>query len=86
MIDSARQTEPIESPAPATATLRGPADMKLIIQIPCFNEQQQLPRTLADLPRAIEGFDSVEWLIIDDGSTDQTIETARPTALTTSCG
>ncbi len=51
--------------------------MKLIIQIPCFNEQQQLPLTLSHLPRAIDGFDSVEWLIIDDGSTDQTIETAR---------
>jgi glycosyltransferase involved in cell wall biosynthesis len=51
--------------------------MKLIIQIPCFNEEQQLPETLARLPRALEGFDSVEWLIIDDGSTDATIETAR---------
>ncbi len=51
--------------------------MKLIIQIPCFNEQQQLPVTLERLPRKIDGFDAVEWLIIDDGSTDQTIETAR---------
>lgn len=51
--------------------------MKLIIQIPCFNEQEQLPVTLSSLPRAIEGFDSVEWLIIDDGSTDQTIEAAK---------
>jgi glycosyltransferase involved in cell wall biosynthesis len=51
--------------------------MKLIIQIPCFNEQDQLPETLRHLPREIEGFDSVEWLIIDDGSTDATIETAR---------
>ncbi len=51
--------------------------MKLIIQIPCFNEQEQLPNTLAHLPRVIEGFDVVELLIIDDGSTDQTIETAR---------
>jgi glycosyltransferase involved in cell wall biosynthesis len=51
--------------------------MKLIIQIPCFNEQAQLPLTLSHLPREIEGFDSVEWLVIDDGSTDQTIETAR---------
>ncbi|MGI8713863.1 MAG: glycosyltransferase family 2 protein [Solirubrobacteraceae bacterium] len=51
--------------------------MKLIIQIPCFNEEQQLPGTLARLPREIEGFDAVEWLIIDDGSTDATIETAR---------
>jgi glycosyltransferase involved in cell wall biosynthesis len=51
--------------------------MKLIIQIPCFNEEQQLPETLGHLPRAMEGFDSVEWLIIDDGSTDATIETAK---------
>jgi glycosyltransferase involved in cell wall biosynthesis len=51
--------------------------MKLIIQIPCFNEAQQLPRTLQDLPRAVEGFDTVEWLIVDDGSTDETISVAR---------
>jgi glycosyltransferase involved in cell wall biosynthesis len=51
--------------------------MKLIIQIPCFNEEQQLPATLADLPRQVPGFDLVEWLIIDDGSTDRTIEVAR---------
>jgi glycosyltransferase involved in cell wall biosynthesis len=41
--------------------------VKLIIQIPCFNEAEQLPRTLADLPREVEGFDVVEWLIVDDG-------------------
>jgi glycosyltransferase involved in cell wall biosynthesis len=51
--------------------------MKLIIQIPCFNEEGQLPETLARLPRVLKGFDSVEWLIIDDGSTDATIATAR---------
>jgi glycosyltransferase involved in cell wall biosynthesis len=51
--------------------------MKLIIQIPCFNEEQTLPLVLADLPRRMEGFDAVEWLIIDDGSTDRTIEVAR---------
>jgi glycosyltransferase involved in cell wall biosynthesis len=51
--------------------------MKLIIQIPCFNEAEQLPQTLADLPRHVEGFDAVEWLIIDDGSTDDTVEVAR---------
>ena len=51
--------------------------MKLIIQIPCFNEAQQLPRTLQDLPRAVEGFDTVEWLVVDDGSTDETISVAR---------
>src|SRR5947209_16888888 len=51
--------------------------MKLIIQIPCFNEEAQLPLTLSHLPRQIEGFDTIEWLIIDDGSTDRTIEVAR---------
>jgi glycosyltransferase involved in cell wall biosynthesis len=51
--------------------------MKLIIQIPCFNEEGQLPLTLSHLPREVPGFDAVEWLIIDDGSTDRTIEVAR---------
>jgi glycosyltransferase involved in cell wall biosynthesis len=51
--------------------------MKLIIQIPCLNEEQTLPTTLADLPRRLEGFDEVEWLVIDDGSTDRTVEVAR---------
>src|SRR6266536_4314352 len=51
--------------------------MKLIIQIPCFNEEEQLPATLADLPREVEGIDEVEWLVIDDGSTDRTVEVAR---------
>lgn len=51
--------------------------MKVIIQIPCFNEEGTLARTLADLPRELPGVDAVEWLIIDDGSTDRTIEVAR---------
>src|SRR4051812_46775010 len=51
--------------------------MKLIIQIPCFNEEDQLPATLADLPRELPGIDEVEWLVIDDGSTDRTVEVAR---------
>jgi glycosyltransferase involved in cell wall biosynthesis len=51
--------------------------MKLIIQIPCLNEEETLPATLADLPREVAGFDTVEWLVIDDGSTDRTIEVAR---------
>jgi len=51
--------------------------MKLIIQIPCFNEEETLPGTLADLPRAIEGIAEVEWLVIDDGSSDRTVEVAR---------
>src|SRR5690349_11292648 len=51
--------------------------MKLIIQIPCLDEEQTLPGTLADLPRTVPGFDTVEWLVIDDGSTDRTVEVAR---------
>ncbi|WP_317055300.1 glycosyltransferase family 2 protein [Roseovarius rhodophyticola] len=51
--------------------------MKLIIQIPCYNEEATLPETLADLPREVPGFDKVEWLIIDDGSTDRTVEVAE---------
>ena len=50
---------------------------KLIIQIPCYNEAETLPATIADLPRAIDGIDKVEILVIDDGSTDQTINVAR---------
>jgi glycosyltransferase involved in cell wall biosynthesis len=51
--------------------------MKLIIQIPCLNEEDQLPLSLGALPRHVPGFDTVEWLIIDDGSTDRTIDVAR---------
>ncbi|MEI6792250.1 MAG: glycosyltransferase family 2 protein [Actinomycetes bacterium] len=51
--------------------------MKLIIQIPCLNEEATLPATLADLPREIDGIDSVEWLVVDDGSTDATVDVAR---------
>ncbi len=50
--------------------------MKLIIQIPCYNEESSLPITLTDLPSAVPGFDEVEWLVIDDGSTDNTVEAA----------
>lgn len=51
--------------------------MKLIIQIPCFNEAESLPVTLKELPKEVDGFDKVEWLIIDDGSTDETVKVAR---------
>jgi glycosyltransferase involved in cell wall biosynthesis len=51
--------------------------MKLIVQIPCLNEEEHLPATIADLPRSVEGFTDVEWLIIDDGSKDRTVEVAR---------
>lgn len=51
--------------------------MKLIIQIPCYNEERGLPVTLRSLPRHVPGFDAVEWLVIDDGSEDRTAEVAR---------
>jgi glycosyltransferase involved in cell wall biosynthesis len=51
--------------------------MKLIVQIPCLNEEDQLPISLSALPREVPGFDQVEWLVIDDGSTDRTVEVAR---------
>ncbi len=51
--------------------------MKLIIQIPCYNEEGTLPVTLSALPREVPGVDIVEWLIIDDGSKDRTVEVAK---------
>jgi glycosyltransferase involved in cell wall biosynthesis len=51
--------------------------MKLIIQIPCFNEEGQLPATLAELPRELDGVDELEWLVVDDGSSDRTVDVAR---------
>lgn len=50
--------------------------MKLIIQIPCYNEEETIGLSLSALPRTIEGIDAIERLIIDDGSTDRTVETA----------
>jgi glycosyltransferase involved in cell wall biosynthesis len=50
--------------------------MKLIIQIPCYNEEETLPQTLEDLPSALPGVDQIEWLVIDDGSTDRTADVA----------
>lgn len=51
--------------------------MKLIIQIPCYNEEDTIGITLDELPRRIPGVDVVEWLVIDDGSTDKTAEAAK---------
>lgn len=54
-----------------------PSPVKLIIQIPCYNEENTLAITLSALPRQVRGVDKVEWLVIDDGSRDRTIEVAR---------
>lgn len=51
--------------------------VKLIIQIPCYNEEATLPETVADLPTEIPGIDVIEYLVIDDGSKDRTVEVAR---------
>jgi glycosyltransferase involved in cell wall biosynthesis len=51
--------------------------LKVIIQIPCYNEEATLGLTLSDLPRHLPGVDQVEWLIINDGSRDRTIEVAK---------
>lgn len=51
--------------------------MKLIIQIPCLNEEKTLPTTLSEIPRKIDGVDKVEILVIDDGSTDNTVKVAK---------
>ena len=55
--------------------------MKLIIQIPCYNEEQTLPQTVADLPRSIDGVDEIEYLIINDGSSDDTVNVARESGI-----
>ncbi|MHC4926921.1 MAG: glycosyltransferase family 2 protein [Planctomycetota bacterium] len=51
--------------------------MKLIIQIPCYNEETTLPEVIADLPTELPGVDTIEYLVIDDGSADRTVEVAR---------
>jgi glycosyltransferase involved in cell wall biosynthesis len=56
--------------------------MKLIIQIPCFNEADTLPQVLAELPRAVPGIDCIETLVIDDGSGDGTAEVAARLGVT----
>ncbi len=51
--------------------------MKIIIQIPCFNEADYITDVVQSLPREVEGFDAVEWLVVDDGSIDKTVEVAQ---------
>lgn len=64
-------------PPPSGAVAPREHILKLIIQIPCLNEEETLPATIADLPREVDGFDEVEWLVIDDGSTDDTVNVAK---------
>ncbi len=56
--------------------------MKLIVQIPCFNEAETLPEVLSRLPRTLGGVDAIETLVVDDGSSDGTAETARRLGVT----
>jgi len=56
--------------------------MKLVVMIPCLNEEPTLPLVLKGIPKAIEGIDSIEILIIDDGSTDKTVEVAKSLGVT----
>lgn len=58
-------------------TLNPEGAVKLIIQIPCYNEETTLPLTLADLPRALPGVDEIEYLVVDDGSSDRTVAVAQ---------
>ena len=62
---------------PSLARARDAPGLKLVIQIPCYDEGETLAGVLSDLPERIEGFDHVEVLVIDDGSTDDTAKIAR---------
>jgi glycosyltransferase involved in cell wall biosynthesis len=77
----ARRTDRLLTRAPDKLGTLNPATRavfrKLIIQIPCLDEEATIGATLAALPRSVPGFDTVEWLIIDDGSRDATVSAAR---------
>jgi glycosyltransferase involved in cell wall biosynthesis len=79
---------PLAGTPAATPRLAPPAPhaaadgLKLVIQIPCLDEEATLPATLADLPRALPGVDRIETLVIDDGSTDRTSAVARSLGVT----
>jgi glycosyltransferase involved in cell wall biosynthesis len=64
-------------PLPGAAVVQPGLRVKLIIQIPCLDEREQLGRTFADLPRHVPGIDQIEVLVVDDGSTDGTADVAR---------
>ena len=66
----------LSSTTPFALNPRGLGQRKLFIQIPCLNEADTLAITLRALPRQLAGFDEVKWLVIDDGSTDGTVEVA----------
>ena len=55
----------------------GTDSLKLLIAVPCLNEEENLPGVIDSLPRVLSGFDQVEILVVDDGSTDQTAEIAK---------
>ncbi len=76
LVPGARRPGPT-TPLRAPAVVQTIPRVKLIIQIPCLNEREQLGRTFADLPRHVPGVDEIEVLVIDDGSTDGTAEVAR---------
>jgi glycosyltransferase involved in cell wall biosynthesis len=69
--------KPVRTVRPTAGPAPGARPRKLIIQIPCFNEEDSLPVSLAALPRALPGVDRVEWLVISDGSSDDTVAVAR---------
>ena len=56
--------------------------MKLVVQVPCLNEEETLPSVLQSIPRAIDGIDEIIVVVIDDGSTDRTVEVARALGVT----
>ena len=68
---------PLQRTDPRSGSWHPEGAVKLIIQIPCYNEAETLPLTLAELPRVLPGVDEIEYLVIDDGSTDRTAEVAR---------
>jgi glycosyltransferase involved in cell wall biosynthesis len=67
----------LDAVIPGIHTVLWRKQMKLIIQIPCFNEEEVLPQAIADLPKQIDGIDEIEYLVINDGSTDNTVAVAH---------
>ena len=59
--------------------------MKLVVQVPCLNEEETLPSVLESIPRRIPGVDEIVVLVIDDGCTDRTVDVARSLGVTALC-